>query len=71
MSNKNYVYIWADGVHSNVRMDYRLCLLVIIGSDESERNRGACGDGWIQRVYGQLGTQDRQCFGEVSQSYIT
>ena len=34
LSHKNYVYIWADGIHSNVRMDDRLCLLVIIGSDE-------------------------------------
>ena len=34
LSNKRYVYIWADGIHSNVRMDDRLCLLVIIGSDE-------------------------------------
>ena len=37
LSNKHYVYIQADGVHSNVRMDNRLCLLVIIGSDESGR----------------------------------
>lgn len=34
LSKKRYVYIWADGIHSNVRMDDRLCLLVIIGSDE-------------------------------------
>ncbi len=34
LSNQRYVYIWADGIHSNVRMDDRLCLLVIIGSDE-------------------------------------
>ena len=31
---KRYVYWWADGVHSNVRMDDRLCLLVIIGVTE-------------------------------------
>ena len=37
LSQKRYVYIWADGVYSNVRMDDRLCLLVIIGSDESGR----------------------------------
>ena len=37
LSEKRYVYIWADGVNGNVRMDDRLCLLVIIGSDESER----------------------------------
>ncbi len=34
LSKKRYVYIWADGIHCNVRMDDRLCLLVIIGSDE-------------------------------------
>lgn len=34
LSHKRYVYIWADGIHSNVRMDDRLCLLVVIGSDE-------------------------------------
>ena len=34
LSKKRYVYIWADGIHSNVRMDDRLCLLVIIGADE-------------------------------------
>ncbi|CAA9891720.1 hypothetical protein METHB2_490026 [Candidatus Methylobacter favarea] len=33
-----YVYVWADGVYSHVRMDDLLCLLlVIIGSDESGR----------------------------------
>jgi putative transposase len=35
LSKKRYVYIWADGIHSNVRLDNRLCLLVIIGSDET------------------------------------
>lgn len=34
LSKKRYAYIWADGIHSHVRMDDRLCLLVIIGSDE-------------------------------------
>ena len=36
LSNKRYVYVWADAVYSTVRMDDRLCLLVIIGSDETE-----------------------------------
>jgi putative transposase len=35
LSQKRYVYVWADGVYSHVRMDDRLCLLVIIGSDEN------------------------------------
>ncbi len=34
LTDKRYVYWWADGVHSNVRMDDRLCLLVIIGVTE-------------------------------------
>ena len=37
LSNKRYVYFWADGVHCNVRMDDRLCLLVIIGVTEHGR----------------------------------
>lgn len=31
LSAKRYVYFWADGIYSNVRMDDRLCLLVIMG----------------------------------------
>lgn len=31
LSLKKYVYFWADGIYSHVRMDDRLCLLVIIG----------------------------------------
>lgn len=34
LSNKRYVYFWADGIYCNVRMDDRHCLLVIIGATE-------------------------------------
>tara|TARA_Y100000589_G_scaffold328855_1_gene373896 strand:+ start:7656 stop:8630 length:975 start_codon:yes stop_codon:yes gene_type:complete len=34
LSQTRYVYWWADGVYSNVRLDDRLCLLVIIGVTE-------------------------------------
>ena len=34
LSDKRYVYFWADGIYSHVRMDERLCLLVIIGVTE-------------------------------------
>jgi transposase-like protein len=34
LSQKRYVYFWADGIYSNVRMDDRLCLLVIVGVTE-------------------------------------
>lgn len=37
LSQNRYVYWWADGVYSNVRMDDRLCLLVIIGVTEHGR----------------------------------
>ena len=32
LSNKRYVYFWADGIYCNVRMADRRCLLVIIGT---------------------------------------
>jgi transposase-like protein len=32
LSEKCYVYIWADGIYSNVRMDDKQCLLVIMGA---------------------------------------
>ena len=37
LSQSRYVYWWADEVCSNVRMDDRLCLLVIIGVTEHGR----------------------------------
>jgi len=32
LCHKRYVYIWADGIYCNVRMEDRQCLLVIIGA---------------------------------------
>ena len=34
LSHKRYVYLWADGIYCNVRMEERQCLLVIIGATE-------------------------------------
>jgi transposase-like protein len=34
LSLKRYVYIWADGVYCNVRMEEKQCLLLIIGATE-------------------------------------
>ncbi|MBB3189834.1 IS256 family transposase [Halomonas cerina] len=31
LADRRYVYWWVDGVYSNVRLDDRLCLLVIVG----------------------------------------
>ena len=47
LSNKQYVYWWADGIYSNVRMDDRLCLLVIIGATaEGKKELVAVEDGF-------------------------
>lgn len=32
LSKKRYVYIWVDGIHANVRMDDKQCILVVIGA---------------------------------------
>lgn len=37
LSKRRYFYIWADGVNRKVRMDDKLCLLVVIGVDETGR----------------------------------
>jgi len=37
LSRKRYVYIWADGIYCNVRMEERQCLLVIIGATADGR----------------------------------
>ena len=37
LSKRRYVYVWADGVYSKVRMDDKLCLLVVIGVDDTGR----------------------------------
>ncbi|MFN2151857.1 MAG: IS256 family transposase [Anaerolineales bacterium] len=34
LSDKRYVYFWADGIYCNVRMDDKQCLLVIIGATQ-------------------------------------
>ncbi len=47
LSEKNYVYWWADGIYSRVRLNDRLCLLVIIGVTESgEKELVAVYDGY-------------------------
>ena len=47
LSQGRYVYWWADGVYSNVRMDDRLCLLVIIGvTEQGKKELVAVEDGF-------------------------
>jgi transposase-like protein len=37
LSHKRYVYVWADGIYCNVRMEEKQCLLVIIGATKDGR----------------------------------
>ena len=47
LSNKRYVYWWVDGIYSQVRMDDRLCLLVIIGvTDTGDKELVGVYDGY-------------------------
>lgn len=47
LSRKRYVYWWADGIYSQVRMDDRLCLLVIIGvTEHGHKELVAVSDGY-------------------------
>jgi transposase-like protein len=48
LADRDYVYIWADGIHFNVRLeDDRLCTLVIIGArPDGEKELIALADGY-------------------------
>ncbi|MBI4179920.1 IS256 family transposase [bacterium] len=48
LSGKNYVYVWADGVHVSIRLgEENLCLLVILGvTTEGDKEVIAIADGY-------------------------
>ena len=48
LSRKRYVYLWADGLHVNVRLDAeRSCILVLMGADEhGNKELVAVSDGY-------------------------
>jgi transposase-like protein len=48
LSKKRYVYLWADGIYCNVRMDDRQCLLVIIGATEGGHKELVALEGGIR-----------------------
>ena len=56
LSSTRYIYWWVDGIYSNVRMDDRLCLLVIVGVTENgckelvavEDGYRESGDSWYE-----------------------
>lgn len=69
LSNKRYVYWWADGIYSKVRMDERLCLLVIIGvTEHGNKELVAVEDGYRESTssWEELLTGLRQRGLEVS-----
>lgn len=37
LGKRRYVYVWVDGIYCNVRLDDKLCLLVVMGSDDTGR----------------------------------
>jgi putative transposase len=39
LSHKRSVYLWADGIYCNIRMEDRQCLLVIIGATEDGQKK--------------------------------
>jgi putative transposase len=49
LSSKRYVYIWADGIYCNVRMEDRQCLLVIIGATEDGKKELLALDSGFER----------------------
>ena len=51
------MYVWADGVYSNVRMDDRLCLLVIVGSDHGPQGSSGLSEASWLEVIEQLESQ--------------
>ena len=48
VSQADYVYLWADGIHFNIRLDHeRLCCLVLIGvRADGHKELVAVGDGY-------------------------
>ena len=49
LSQSGYLYWWADGVYSNVRMDNRWCWLVIIGvTEQGKKARVAVEEGFSE-----------------------
>jgi hypothetical protein len=47
----NYVYLWADGIHFNIRLEeHKLCLLVMIGvRADGRKELAALADGYPSR----------------------
>ena len=56
LSGVDYVYLWADGIHVNIRLEeHKLCLLVMIGVRADGRKELHRPGGWLPRVGGVVG----------------
>ncbi len=54
LSERDYVYVWADGIHVKVRLgeDRKLCLLVIVGvRADGTKELVACADGYRESTH--------------------
>ena len=57
LHDRDYVYVWADGIHVKVRLgqDRKLCLLVIVGvRADGTKELVACADGYRESTPGIL-----------------
>jgi len=51
LSHVDYVYLWADGVHFNIRLeDDRLCCPVLIGVRADGHKELVAVGGWLSRI---------------------
>ena len=52
LSDVDYVYLWADGIHVNIRLEeHKLCLLVLIGvRADGRKELVALADGYRESV---------------------
>lgn len=47
LSEVDYVYVWADGIHLNVHLEAKACVLVLIGvRTDGSKGLGALKDGY-------------------------
>ncbi len=58
LSEKQYVYVWADGIHVNVRLEneanQRQCLLVLMGATANGLEGTHCRRRWLSRERAEL-----------------
>jgi len=63
LSNVDYVYVWVDGIHFNIRLEEeRLCCLVVVGvRADGTKELVAIGDGYRESTDSWAGGFQRSC----------